>query len=216
MIKKVLVLVTILAVFGTLFFVSKQHQYAQDLQQLPNQETVCGEGGGCTVSNDVDFGYQTGMYIPNMVLTDFEGNESHLYDLIEGKEWFVINLGVEWCGDCQRDFAKMDTYYDTLPKEIGIANVYIDYSKEDNSEKQASYEGAKTDAQSHKMPAFYDVDNQFYDAFNVKNTPTTIIVDGSGKIKCVASEMDLDKLILPNTETLTYPVPTQETYDAVE
>lgn len=127
-----------------------------------------------------------------------------------------INLGVEWCSDCQRDFDKMDEYYDNLPEQIGVANVYINYSKEGEPEKQATYEGAKEDAASHKMPAYYDVDNQFYDAFNVANAPTTIIIDGSGKIKCVASEMDLDKLILPNTKELIYPVPTQETYDAAQ
>lgn len=214
--KKFVIIVAVCALLIGLFYVAEQHQYENDLEQLPNQEAVCGTGGGCSVSDDITFGYQTGMYIPNMVLTDFEGEEFYLYDLIEGKDWFIINLGVEWCSDCQRDFDKMDTYYDTLPKEIGIANVYIDYSKEDDPEKQASYEGAKADAESHKVPAYYDVDNQFYDAFNVANTPTTIIIDGSGKIKCVASEMDLDKLILPNTETVTYPIPTQETYDAAQ
>lgn len=214
--KKIAGIILVSIILITAFLLIEQKKYQNELAQLPNTEDVCGTGGGCSISDDIEFGYTTGMYIPNITLTDFDGNEYQLYDLMEGKDWFILSFGVEWCSDCKRDHEKIATYYDQLPEEIGYANVYIDYSKEDDPDKQTTYEEAKEDAKLYPFPSYYDVDNELMEAFNVKNTPTTVVIQGDGKIKAVTSEMDLDKLLLPNTETLEYPVPTQETYDAAQ
>lgn len=191
--------------------------YTNDLieyQESASKDEVCGNNSGCEISDEMEIGYSTGMYIPNITFTDFEGNEYALYDLMEGKDWFIIQFGVEWCGDCKRDHEKLATYYEDLPEEIGFISVYVDYSKEDDPEKQASYESAKADSEMYPWQSFYDANNELMRKFNVVNTPTTVIVQGDGKIKAVTSEMDTDKLLLPNTDEVIYPVPTQETYDA--
>lgn len=212
--KKIIIVLLACTFLIGLFLVIEKQNYKKDLEQLPNQETVCGDGGGCAVSTEVEFGYQTGMYIPNITLTDFEGNEYKLYDLMEGKDWFVLQFGVEWCGDCKRDHEKLATYYSDLPAEIGFASVYVDYSKPEDPEKQATFENAQADSEMYPWQSFYDYDNALAEEFHVVNTPTTVVIQGDGKIKAVTSEMDTDKLLLPNTEEVIYPVPTQESYDA--
>jgi peroxiredoxin len=213
--KLLIVIITVVITLIVLVVANLSYGYIQahkyDSDQLPNEESVCGEGGGCSLSDEVTYGFEVGDTIPNLTLTDFNGNEVMLYDLLEGKDKFILNLSVNWCSDCQRQNDKLQEYYTQLPENVGVAVVYVDFSKGDDPNKQASEELArqKIETEGYTFPTYYDYDQELLNEIEPTAVPVNFVIDGSGEIKAHTQEIDMDILLQDNLETYN-PIITQQ------
>ena len=129
--------------------------------------------------------------------------------LIKGKDKFILNLSASWCGDCHREKLKLDKYYNKLPKNKDVAVVYMNFSKklqgsnEIDPKKTGNIENAIKYMKEHgfKFPVFFDTNNFLKDNVNPQHVPLNFVIDGKGKIKVRAEEVDMDNLFLDNKES---------------
>ncbi len=185
----------IVVVLGTKHLINIRFEY-------PNAETtdvICGEG--CDIDNTRKVGYQVGDRFPNIKLTDIDGNESNLYDLMEGKEKFIINFSVDWCDDCTREKEKLNSQYSSLvEKNIGVAVIYIDLSKDEN-ERSTSIEQTKKylEANDFEFPTYIDYNSRYKHRINITSLPVNFVLDKHAVVKAHTEEIDMDNLLLENT-----------------
>lgn len=176
---------------------------------MPNAD-VCGLGEGCLAST-AEYGYNVGDVMPDTTLTDIEGNEYQLYDLMEGKDKVILSLEASWCDDCHRQDVKYNQFYENLPDNVLYLPIYTSYSKEDDPEKQANLETTKAylNDKGYEYKAYYDTNDKLWKKFQAKGTPTNIVLDKNARIKAISLEYDSDILLLKNTEDLEYPIITK-------
>ncbi len=194
------ILFILLVLFNSINFINNN----RPIEELSQTNAVCGQNEGCEVKSNRVKGFNVGEQIPNLELIDFEGNKSYLYDMIKGKDKFVLSLAVDWCSDCQRQDKKLNEYYPRLKEENkGAAVIFVDYSSKDGSKttnKEQSKEFNKK--MNYSFPVFWDEDNKIANSFGgVKATPTNIVLDENGIIKAKTEEIDMDILLLDNKET---------------
>lgn len=183
----------------------------------PSEASVCGVGGGCDVSDGYVQGVQVGNQIPNLTLTDKDDKETNLYDYIEGKKKVLMSLSVDWCSDCQRQNEKLQEYYKELPEDEDVLVIYTEFNavsgaeeKTTNQEQMKKY----VKEQNVDYPIFYDKGNHIIDTLGeIKATPKNYILDGNGIIKGITEEIDLDILLLPNTDNYNKVILEKETSD---
>lgn len=171
-------------------------------RELAATEEVCGQGEGCEVSTRRSQGYAVGDQLPNFELVDFDGNSVYLYDLLEGKDKFILSLAVDWCSDCERQDQKLDQYYNDLPQNYGAAVLFVDYTSRDGS-KTTSYEQTVEylNEKNYSFPYYWDTDNQISENFGgVLATPTNIVLDENAIIKAKTEEIDMDILFATNDQ----------------
>lgn len=168
------------------------------------EQEVCGLGEGCSISDKRVQGFDVGDQLPNLELKTFDGETTYLYDMLEGKDKFILSLAVDWCSDCERQDKKLNEYYEDLPDNYGAAVLYVDYTSADGT-KTTNKEQAKayTDEKDYVFPYFWDEGNIIAEEFGgVLATPTNIVLDGDAVIKAKTEEIDMD--ILFNTNDATY------------
>ncbi len=201
--KKTIIAIIIVAVLvlGGGYFVLKPTP-AVPLSEEDN--AVCGLGEGCTISDKRVQGFNVGNQVPNLELITFDGETEYLYDMLEGKDKFILSLAVDWCSDCERQDQKLDEYYQDLPDNYGAAVVFVDYSSADGT-KTTNKQQAKqyVEEKDYVFPTFWDEGNVIAEDFGgVLATPTNIILDENAVIKGKTEEVDMD--ILFNTNDTDY------------
>ncbi len=200
--KKIFAVIAVVLIIGIAGFFILKPKPAEPLDS--ETQEVCGLGEGCTISDKRVQGFNVGDQIPNIELTDFNGETVELYDLIEGKDKFILSLAADWCSDCERQDEKLNEYYNQLPENYGAAVLFVDYTSSDgtkttNKEQAAAY----VDEKQYVFPTFWDEGNKIAEEFGgVLATPTNIIIDGNGIIKGKTEEVDMD--ILFNTNDAEY------------
>ncbi len=200
--KKQIVVILLIIIIGLIitFGYIKIKSSKMDYPNMQSTTEVCGVGEGCNVADDRKIGYEVGEHFPNIELTDIEGNTSKLYDLMEGKDKFVLNLSVDWCSDCQREKDKLNKSYAKLEENnIGVAVVYINLSKDDasrstNIEQIENYLKTK----KYDFPTYVDYNEELLNAINVTSVPVNFILDKNAVIKSHSEEIDMDNLLLDN------------------
>ncbi|WOO87940.1 redoxin domain-containing protein [Mollicutes bacterium LVI A0039] len=176
----------------------------EEASPLAADDGTCGAGEGCTLSKQAYVGYNVGDQFPNIALIDAEGNETMLYDLVEGNDKFVLSLAADWCGDCKRQNQKLDEYYPALADQgYGAAVMYVNYSSSDGS--KTTSEEIMVDfinEMNYSFPAFYDKDGAFIKEYGgLSAVPYNFILDENAIIKGITAEVDADNLFLDNSET---------------
>lgn len=202
MAKKILLSGFIIVVFGVLGFFALKPKAAVPLSEESLE--VCGLGEGCSISDKRVQGYQVGNQVPNLELTTFDGSTSYLYDLLKGKDKFILSLAVDWCPDCERQDEKLNQYYEQLPENYGAAVVFVDYTSADGTKTTNKAQAqAYVEGKQYTFPTFWDEGNVIAEDFGgVLATPTNIMLDENAIIKGKTEEMDMD--ILFNTNDVDY------------
>ncbi|MFV0289025.1 MAG: TlpA family protein disulfide reductase [Mycoplasmatales bacterium] len=190
----------------------------QKTESLAEENEVCGQGEGCEISDKRVKGMETGDQIPNLELQDFDGSTTNLYDLIEGKDKFILSFAVDWCSDCERQDDKLNEYYQDLPDNYGAAVVFIDFTSKDGT-KTTNKEQAQqfVEDKDYDFPTFWDEGNKITDMLGgIKATPTNLVLDENGLIKAKTEEIDMDILFLDNEEETYFKDETEETSNDTE
>ncbi len=176
---------------------------SNEVTTTPNQSEVCDTGSSCSVSTNYKYGYNVGNVIEDITLTDLDGNESSLYDLMEGYEKIIISLEASWCSDCHRQDEKLINTYDSLDEDVLIIPVFTSYSKEGDAERTANYDTTveyvnESGLAELGIGIYYDYDDTLFDAFGRAGTPTNVVLDTNGRIKAISLEYDFDILLQDN------------------
>ncbi len=186
----------LVVVLGTKYLLNIRFEY-------PNAQTtdvIC--GNGCDIDNTRKIGYRVGNRFPNIKLTDIDGNVTELYDLMEGKEKFIINYSVDWCEDCKREKKKLNEEYARLEdNNIGVAVIYIDLSKDDD-ERSTSIEQIESylETSDYEFPTYIDYKSRYKHKINITSLPVNFVLDKHAVIKAHTEEIDMDNLLLNNSE----------------
>ncbi len=211
--KKIIIVLVIVGTFSIAGFGVKKYLSANEV--YPNMESdaeVC-QGEAASKADDdetknkpkpkkIKTGYEVGERFPNVELTDINGNTDKLYDLMEGKDKFIINLSADWCSDSQREKDKLNQVYPELEKEnIGIAVVYVNLSKPDkgittNIDQIKNY----LTESNFIFPTYIDYNDELQNNLNLSSVPTNIVLDKNAIIKGHTEEIDMDNLLLENSE----------------
>ncbi len=211
--KKIIIVLVIVGTFSIAGFGVKKYLSANEV--YPNMESdaeVC-QGEAASKADDdetknkpkpkkIKTGYEVGERFPNVELTDINGNTDKLYDLMEGKDKFIINLSADWCSDSQREKDKLNQVYPELEKEnIGIAVVYVNLSKPDkgittNIDQIKNY----LTESNFIFPTYIDYNDELQNNLNLSSVPTNIVLDKNAIIKGHTEEIDMDNLLLDNSE----------------
>ncbi len=211
--KIIIVLIIVVAISIGAFGVKKYLSANEVYPNMASDNEVC-QGEAASKAEDEDkaenkpkpkkikTGYDVGERFPNVELTDIDGNTSKLYDLMEGKDKFIINLSADWCSDSQREKDKLNQVYPELEKEnIGIAVVYVNLSKPDkgittNIEQIKNY----LTESNFVFPTYIDYNDELQKNLNLSSVPTNIVLDKNAIIKGHTEEIDMDNLLLDNSE----------------
>ncbi len=204
--QKVMILLIVVIGFIISFSYIKMNGSKVTYPNMDNTSEVCGSGEGCNVEDNRQIGYEVGNHFPNIELTDINGKTSKLYDLIEGKDKFVLNLSVDWCSDCQREKDKLNKSYAKLEENnIGVAVVYINLSKDD-AERSTNIKQIEDylNTKKYKFPTYVDYNDDLLNTINVTSIPVNFILDKNAVIKSHSEEIDMDNLLLNNNQDFRF------------
>ncbi len=203
--KIIIILIILIALIVGLGYI-KINGKKVNYPNMQSASEVCGAGEGCNVEDNRQVGYEVGDHFPNIELTDIEGNTSKLYDLMEGKDKFVVNLSVDWCSDCQREKDKLNKSYAKLEKNnIGVAVVYINLSK-DEAERSTNIDQIKNylNDKKYDFPTYIDYNDKLLNSINVTSIPVNFVLDKNAVIKSHSEEIDMDNLLLDNNQDFRF------------
>lgn len=204
--QKVMILLIVVIGFIISFSYIKMNGSKVTYPNMDNTSEVCGSGEGCNVEDNRQIGYEVGNHFPNIELTDINGKTSKLYDLMEGKDKFVLNLSVDWCSDCQREKDKLNKSYAKLEENnIGVAVVYINLSKDD-AERSTNIKQIEDylNTKKYKFPTYVDYNDDLLNTINVTSIPVNFILDKNAVIKSHSEEIDMDNLLLNNNQDFRF------------
>ncbi len=213
--KKKLVIFGAIVIIGLIGLKVNSYLQAQKANNYPNQSAtseVCADGVNKETSDSgakeitekpIPIGTKVGERMPNLKLTTSDGKTEYLYDLMEGKEKFILNFSADWCSDSQREKDKLDQVYgDLAANKVGVGVVYVNLSKAD-SDKQTSIpqiENYLTNS-NFSFPTYIDYNDKLQKEFAISSVPTNIILDKNAIIKGHTEEIDMDNLLLENSDS---------------
>lgn len=195
----ILIALILIGLAGLSFFLTQP----KTAEVITEESEVCGLGGGCSISDKRVIGYNVGNQLPNLELKTLDGDVVYLYDMLKGKDKFILSLSADWCSDCQRQDQKLSDYYPKLPDNYGAAVLFVDYTSADKT-KTTNKKQVKefTDKMNYNFPYFWDENNSIAKKFGgVLATPTNIVLDSNAIIKAKTEEIDMDILFMDNKET---------------
>jgi len=119
-----------------------------------------------------------GETMPDFEMPDTTGKSVKFSELIRGKKIAVINFWASWCGPCRLEMPTFEKLY-TAQKSNGFIILAIAEDKEREKLDQYLKENPVS------FPVLIDKDNSFSEKFKIEALPTTVLVDGNGRIKQV-------------------------------
>jgi len=110
----------------------------------------------------------------NFCLEDLKGRKWYLKNL-KGKVIF-LNFWATWCGPCKEEMPSIETLYQQFKeKNFVFLTISVDYEGKKNVREFIERRG-------YTFPVLLDPKCQVLDLYEVKEIPTTIIIDKNGKM----------------------------------
>ena len=137
--------------------------------------------------------YDLGDVMYDFTLTDINGDDYKLSELLKTKDMVMLNFWYVGCSNCAMEFPYVNDVYDAYKDDIEILaiNDYPDDTLEDvkkYSEYLNTYWGVFNEGEELKMPLFKvgnNEDDLTLSKFDSNGYPTTIIIDRYGVVVMV-------------------------------
>ncbi len=117
-----------------------------------------------------------GEAMPDFELPDSNGKTVKLSEVLKEKKLIVINFWATWCGPCRVEMPSFEKLY-SEQKNNGFTILAITEDKD--RAKLDEYLQSKPVS----FPVLLDADNALAKQLKIGSFPTTVLLDGSGKIK---------------------------------
>ena len=139
---------------------------------------------------------EVGKPAPDLSIQSLNGKGKVSLESAQGK-LLVVDFWATWCGPCKQSFPKLEELSKKMGDKVAIVGVSVD------DEEKGIVEFAKE--QGATFAIGWDEGHAIASRWNVKNMPTTFIVDGTGTVRfihagyhdgeTVAMEKELNELI---------------------
>ena len=116
-----------------------------------------------------------GETMPDFELPDSNGKTVKLSEVLRGKKLVMINFWATWCGPCRVEMPSFEKLYSTQ-KNNGFTILAIAEDKERAKVDQYLKEKPVS------FPVLLDQDRTLGEQLKLRSLPTTVLLDGSGKI----------------------------------
>jgi peroxiredoxin len=116
-----------------------------------------------------------GETMPDFEIPDSSGKSAKLSELIRGKKVVLINFWASWCGPCRLE---MPTFEKLFAAQKNNGFIILAISEDKEREKLDQYLKEKPVS----FPVLIDKDNSLSNKFKIEALPTTVLLDGNGKI----------------------------------
>lgn len=113
---------------------------------------------------------------PDFTGKGIDGKTYALKDLL-GKGPVLVNFWATWCGPCMKELPEVQKIWERH-REKGFSFVTVAY---DDSKSVAKVE-PMAKSRGFKFPVILDPDHSISNKYNVRNCPTTYLLDRQGKI----------------------------------
>jgi thiol-disulfide isomerase/thioredoxin len=158
-------------------YTAKPGKTREDRYVIEGTETLVRLGAN---ENYVPPRFRLGDTMVNFTLTDIDGNEYELYDLLETKKAVILNFWLYGCGPCRMEFPSLNSAYNNYKDDIEV--LAINDHPDESLGHVKSYEadaGLTLD-----MPLFRGQygSRVSISRFGTDGYPTTVVIDRNGKI----------------------------------
>ena len=117
-----------------------------------------------------------GEVMPDFELPDPSGKMVKLSEVLQGKKLVMINFWATWCGPCRVEMPSFEKLYGE-EKNNGFTILAI--AEDKDRAKVEQY----LESKPVSFPVLLDPDNTLAKQLKIESYPTTVLVDGSGKIR---------------------------------
>ncbi len=107
-----------------------------------------------------------------LTLSDLDGNTVHVKPG-DGKI-YVLNFWATWCPPCRGEMPELDEFAKKHKKDLAFYAINLQESK-------GKVQGFLSD-NGFSMPVLLDADGKAGNAYQIRAIPTTIVIDGKGKV----------------------------------
>jgi cytochrome c biogenesis protein CcmG, thiol:disulfide interchange protein DsbE len=119
---------------------------------------------------------EVGKPAPDLSIQTLNGKGKISLESVQGK-LLVIDFWATWCGPCKQSFPKLEELSKKVGEKVAIVGISVD------DEQKGVLEFAKENGATFAIG--WDEGHAIATRWNVKNMPTTYIVDGSGKVRYI-------------------------------
>jgi peroxiredoxin len=117
-----------------------------------------------------------GEIMPDFELPDSTGKTVKLSEAIKDKKLVMVNFWATWCGPCRVEMPSFEKLYNE-EKNNGFTILAIAEDK-DRAKVDQYLQGKPV-----SFPILLDLDHALANQFKIESFPTTVLIDGSGKIQ---------------------------------
>ncbi len=137
----------------------------------------CGSSSkGAKSASDGSGHAEVGKPAPDLSIQTLNGKGDISLDSLQGKV-VVLDFWATWCGPCKASFPKLEELSKKMGDKVEVVGISVD------DEKTGVLEFAKENGATFAIG--WDEGHAIAGRWNVKNMPTTFIVDGSGKVRYI-------------------------------
>ncbi len=131
---------------------------------------------------DIAKSYNTGDVMHDFTLTDFDGNDYTLSEILKDKDMVMLNFWYRNCSSCLGEFPTLNSVYQQYSDKIEMLAIN-DYEPDSLSTAQSLLNYYDFDIEFPLFKIKYGADVPTYDKFeDSKGYPTTVIIDRYGVI----------------------------------
>ena len=128
-----------------------------------------------TEGNVTDHAYKIGDVMTDFTITDTEGNELKLSELLKEKDAVVLNFWYINCGPCKEEFPYLQTAYDLYKDKLEV--IALNAESSESADEVAQFRQEK----GYTFP-MAKVDSSWKNVINGAASPTTMIIDRYGVV----------------------------------
>ena len=118
------------------------------------------------------------MKAPNFTMTDNDGNEVKLSDIIARGKPVVLNFWASWCPPCKEEMPDFDKVYAELGEEIEFMMVDLT----DGQRETVTHGQDYIKEQGFTFPVYFDTLQEGANTYGIRSIPTTLFIDKDGYV----------------------------------
>lgn len=116
--------------------------------------------------------------LPDIELSDLEGNKVSLNEYAENGKITVFSFWATWCSPCKKELSNIADIYEDWTDEWEVEVVAVNIDDQRNFGKVKPY----VDGQGWEYTVLMDPNEQLKRALNFQTVPFTFVLDKEGKV----------------------------------